>query len=112
MTLARSTALAALIAVSLVVATASAGTYYISPSGSDASSGTSTQEPWRTFGFGIPMLQAGDTLVLMDGTYEEVARIDCNSGAANGTEAEPITISAQNERQAFLAGDGSDDTLS
>src|SRR5262245_45031673 len=44
-------------------------TYYISPNGSDTNSGVSTSSPWKTFTYAIPHLNAGDTLVLMDGTY-------------------------------------------
>ena len=86
-------------------------TFYISPSGSDSNSGTSTSSPWKTFAYAIPRLQPGDMLVLMNGTYKGTNSgypdINCNTNAVNGTATKPITIKAQNERQAFLQGDGS-----
>jgi hypothetical protein len=90
-----------------------AATYYISPSGSDSNSGTSTSYPWRTFNSAIRKLRPGDTLVLMNGTYTKsttgLLNISCGSSgnAVNGTATQPITIAAQNERQAFLKSDGS-----
>jgi hypothetical protein len=51
------------------IAATAGTTYYLSPSGSDASAGTSLNAPWRTFSYAIPKLNAGDTLMLMNGTY-------------------------------------------
>lgn len=92
------------------------GTYYISPTGSNSNSGTSSGAPWLTFDFAIPKLRPGDVLLLEDGTYNPKvtgwANINCSTGgAANGTAAAPITVKAQHERQAFLQGDGSVPTL-
>ena len=82
-----------------------AGTYYISPSGSDSNSGTSSS-PWKTFGFAIPKLRAGDTLILRNGVYNSsnsgYPNIDCSSNATNGTSSQPVTVRAENERQAFI----------
>src|SRR5947208_14814350 len=89
----------------------SASTYYISPSGADDNAGTSTSAPWKTFGHAIPLLNAGDTLYLLNGTYTGAnsgyPQINCSSGARNGTSFAPITIQALNERQAFIQGNGS-----
>jgi hypothetical protein len=89
---------------------ASATNYYISPTGSDSNAGTSSGTPWKTFAHAIPLLNAGDTLNLANGTYNSsnsgFPNINCSSGAHNGTSGSPITIQALNERQAFLAGDG------
>ncbi len=90
-----------------------ATTYYISPSGSDSNSGTSSGSPWKTFAHAFPILAPGDTLLLENGTYQPgtgtgFPNITCGSGGiVNGTVGNPITIQAQNERQAWIKGDGS-----
>ena len=58
------------------------------------------------------LLQPGDELVLLDGTYTRTTtglpRIDCGTPgtASNGEAGRPITIRALNERQAYLQSDG------
>ena len=88
---------------------AHASDYYISPSGSDSNRGDSGL-PWKTFKFAIPRLQPGDTLFLKNGTYTTSNSgfpfIDCSTNAKNGTNSQRITIKAENERQAFIKGDG------
>ena len=84
---------------------------YISQTGSDANPGTQAS-PWRTFAHAIASLSPGDTLFLLDGTYQPASgtgfvNINCSSNAKNGTASAPITIQALNERQAFIKGDGS-----
>jgi hypothetical protein len=90
---------------------ASAANFFISPNGNDANAGTSTGAPWKTFAHAIPLLNPGDTLNLLDGIYTGSTtgypNINCSSGAHNGTSSSPITIQAQNERQAWIKGDGS-----
>src|SRR5258708_16511002 len=87
-----------------------AATYYISPNGSDSNGGTSSSTPWQTFSFAIPRLNPGDTLFLLNGTYTSGnsgrPQITCGSNANNGTASQPITMKAQNERQAHIQGDG------
>jgi hypothetical protein len=84
--------------------------YYISPAGDDDASGMSRFTAFRSFGHAVRSLAPGDVLVVLDGTYTRdttgLPRIDCNSNAASGTATEPITIRAENERQAFLFSDG------
>jgi hypothetical protein len=93
---------------------AHSGTYSLSPSGSDANPGTSAS-PWKTFSFAIPKLQPGDTLILQDGTYNSsnsgFPDIDGKKNAKNGTALNPITFKAQNERKAFIEGNGMQDPL-
>lgn len=83
--------------------------YYLSPSGSDASSGT-RQSPWQSFQFAVPRLQPGDTLILLDGVYQRATTgypdIRCDVGAKNGTAPGPITLRADHERAALIDGDG------
>ena len=87
-------------------------TYFISPSGSDTNSGASTNSPWKTFAHSIPILHAGDTLTLIDGTYTTAGSgnliIDCtiSGNARNGTLGLPITVKAQSQRKALLHNDG------
>jgi hypothetical protein len=98
-----------------LAAAADAATYYLSLTGSNANAGTSTSAPWKTFSFAIPKLKPGDTLVLRDGTYTKATngslQMICGnragSNAVNGTSAQRITVKAENERQAFIKGDGS-----
>jgi hypothetical protein len=87
----------------------SGAAYYISPGGNDGNTGTQIS-PWKTFGFAVRRLLAGDTLVLLDGKYEAattgVLSVDCASNAQNGTASAPIAVRAQNERRALIQGDG------
>src|SRR5262249_33844082 len=88
-----------------------AATYYLSPSGADSQPGTSAS-PWKTFAFATSKLQSGDTLIVRDGTYNGsnsgYLNVSCGTNAQNGTTTQPITVKAENERKAFLQGDGSD----
>ena len=81
------------------------------PEGSDGNPGTTQAAPWRTFAHALPVLQPGSTLVLLDGTYTSgtsgLLQVFCGTNAVNGTPNEPITVRAQNERRAFISGDGS-----
>ena len=100
----------------LLTVTAAATNFYMSPSGSDSSAGTTQGAPWKTFAHAIPNLNPGDTLNLVNGTYSPgngngLPVINCSSGAHNGTSSSPITVQAVNERQAFVAGTGATDTL-
>jgi hypothetical protein len=63
-----------------------AGTYYISPSGSDSASGSSSA-PWRTIQKGADTLNAGDTAIVAAGNYGERVSI-----TRSGTQASPITL--------------------
>jgi hypothetical protein len=85
-------------------------THYIKPNGNDAADGSSEANAWKTFGHALPLLQPGHTLIVMDGTYTKaingVPRLDCTSTTVNGTASQPITVQAQNERQAHITSDG------
>lgn len=85
--------------------------YYLSPTGNDANAGTAGTIAWRTFAHAIPLLHPGDTLLLRDGTYTAAAtgypNITCGTNALAGSSGSPITLKAENERKAFLQGDGS-----
>jgi hypothetical protein len=90
-----------------VTPAAHATTYYISPTGSDTNSGTNGA-PFKIFVHALPVLQPGDTLLLMDGIYDGTNSgypvVRCGAGANNGTSTNPITVKAVNERQAWIRG--------
>jgi hypothetical protein len=85
------------------------GLFFISPDGDDANPGTEAA-PWRTFAHALPLLQPGLTLVLEDGVYAGATtgylQVFCGTNAVDGTATRPITVRAQNERRAFLRGEG------
>jgi hypothetical protein len=92
-------------------------TYYIKPGGNDLLDGKSIGNAWGTFGkpFSVAkILQPGDSLTLLDGTYTlgntGLPDINCavpGGNANNGSSSLPISIKAANERKAFLKSDGS-----
>lgn len=73
--------------------------FYVSPAGNDANPGTQSAAPWRTIGKVASTLVAGDTAILMNGTYTEPEINFVNSGTATM----PITVRAQNKHQAILS---------
>src|SRR5207249_5620831 len=98
------TGLAAIIFLSLLtvwVATPSwsgATTYYVSPSGSDSNPGTQVS-PWGTIQKAANTMVAGDTTLVMDGTYVHgYIRF-----ATSGTSSQPITLKAQNKWGAIIS---------
>jgi hypothetical protein len=82
---------------------------FLSPDGDDNNPGTEAL-PWLTFRHALPLLVPGSSLTLKDGIYDGAStgylQVSCGSNAVNGTPDRPITIRAQNERQAFLRGNG------
>ncbi len=96
--------------------------FYVNPTGADTNSGETFATPLKTFATAIPILNAGDVLVLQDGTYTKadsgLLKIKCSAvggTAKNGSAANtslpitqlkvfdtPITVRAQNERKAIL----------
>ena len=85
----------------LSISTALADTYYIAPTGNDASAGTSPDSPWGTFNRAWQDLYPGDTLILMDGVYYQTL----NPNQRNGEPDNPITIRAQNDGKAIIEGE-------
>ncbi len=67
---------------------ASGTNYYVSPAGSDNSSGT-LEKPLKTISKGVSMLKAGDILYVRTGTYVERVYV-----GQSGTADAPITIMA------------------
>jgi len=62
-------------------------TYYVSTTGSDSNSGTSTAKPWRTIQKAANTMVAGDTVIVLAGNYSERVTVS-RSGSANA----PITF--------------------
>ena len=77
---------------------AAATSYFVSESGNDSNAGTQAA-PWRTIQKAANTVAAGDTVVLMDGTYTE-GSIGFNR---SGTAAKPITFVAANKWAAVVA---------
>ncbi|MFO0570425.1 MAG: right-handed parallel beta-helix repeat-containing protein, partial [Polyangiaceae bacterium] len=67
--------------------------------------GTTASTPWLTWAHAFENTNCGDTLMVMDGTY--TATHGSMTLTKSCTAAAPYTVRAQNERQAFIAGDGS-----
>lgn len=102
-----------LLLVLLITSSASAATFYVSTGGSGTTcSNASPCAISRISTSGVA--QPGDTWLLKNGTYSgtPALALNCSSGVNNGTSGSPITVQAENERQAFLSGDGSGSTLS
>jgi hypothetical protein len=72
---------------------------------------------YRTFGYAISRLDAGDTLEMGSGTWSftdgGLTSINCSGGnARSGNAQAPITVRAEKERTAVLSGDGRAHALS
>jgi hypothetical protein len=87
----------------LVAPTASAETYHVAPSGSDANPGTEAQ-PWASFEHAWTVLERGDTLVLLDGVYRQT--LSPNLPPLDPADPQYVTIRAKNDGKAVLDGEG------
>lgn len=79
---------------------ASASTYYVAPTGSDAATGD-VSSPWRTIKKGMEALHPGDVLQVRGGTYTERAT---GLDLRRGTAAAPITVRAYPGERPVLRG--------
>lgn len=70
-----------------------AATYYLSPTASDANSGTSAS-PWQTFTKAWSVMAPGDTLILKDGTYNQNPS---PSAGKSGVSGSVIAVQAEND---------------
>jgi hypothetical protein len=103
---------------SLLAAIAHGATYYVSTSGSDSNSGAQSA-PFRHISRGVSAAGAGDTVIVMDGTYDNEGQVAASSGGGSvvtmmntGSSGHPITIMAQNRGGAILnAASGSQSEL-
>lgn len=78
-----------------------ADNYFLSPSGSDGSSGGSTDQAWASIQYAAPRLNAGDTLFVMGGTYTNQYCHDL-SGNIHGTPGNPIVFKAYGDEVAVF----------
>ena len=88
------------ITASLIAVTSSTqgSFFYVSPSGSDANSGT-LGSPFKTLGTALPHINPGDTLYLRAGTYRETL-----TAKISGTSSSPISISAYSNEVVVITG--------
>lgn len=81
-------------------------TYYVATDGDDTNPGTEAQ-PWATLYAAEYVVQAGDTVIVGDGTYnvrpEGQGRIVARG---NGTKDMPITYKAENSKMAVIDATG------
>src|SRR5258708_27888672 len=87
-----------------VFGTMRAATYYVSTAGSDFNPGTQAA-PFRHLSRGASAAHAGDTVLVMDGTYDnegKVAQSNASGSVVNvtnaGTLSSPIILKAHNRR--------------
>ena len=76
-------------------------TYYISTIGNDNNPGTSTR-PWRNIQKAANSVSAGDTVIVRNGTYNELITISNKQGSANGW----ITFKTEYSWGAIIDGTG------
>ena len=79
--LAATTVVSIVVTASFTADAQSTAFWYVSPSGSDANSGTETQ-PFRTIQHAADLVRPGDTVIVEDGTY---------TGTGTGTACAPAT---------------------
>lgn len=79
--------------VASVAAAGSATTWYASPSGSDSNDGKSAAKPFLSPSKGVAAATAGDTILLLGGTYKLSATLKL---ASSGTSAKRICLFSEN----------------
>jgi hypothetical protein len=77
---------------------ASLGQYYVSTSGSDGNSGTLSQ-PWKTIQHAVDSVSPGDTIFILEGTYNESVKVQ-----KSGTSAKPIRLTNYNDQSVTING--------
>ena len=82
-----------------------AATYYVATTGSDSNSGSQTAPFRHLTKAAATATQAGDTVIVMDGTYDNEGVVAPNFVVTlyySGTSGNPITFKAQNRGKAIL----------
>lgn len=82
-------------------------TYYVSKTGSDSNSGTTSADPKLTIAAGLALLSAGDRLIIGPGVYDEALR-DAILGGALGA---PTRIQAATPNSVTLRPTGGTDVI-
>lgn len=88
----------------LLVSCASGATYYVGTNGSDSNSGTQSA-PFRHLSKGAAIARAGDTVIVLDGAYDNEGVVSPGWVVTlyySGTPGNPITFKAQNRGKAIL----------
>jgi hypothetical protein len=83
---------------------ASAATYYVGTNGNDSNAGTQSS-PFRHLSKGAAVARAGDTVIVLDGTYDNEGVVSPGYVVTlyySGTAGNPITFKAQNRGGAIL----------
>jgi len=75
------------------------GNWYVSVNGNDANDGTTQAEPFRTIQKAADVVQAGQTVIVMPGTYREWVR-----PKRSGTASNRITFKSSIQYEAIIAG--------
>lgn len=75
-------------------------TYFISPTGDNANSGTKNS-PWKTLTYALTKVSAGDTIYLQPGTYNEKVKI-----GKSGTGTHDLVITGDSINRPLLDGSG------
>jgi hypothetical protein len=73
--------------------------YYVAPDGNDATNGLSRDQAWRTVSHAADRMNAGDTVMIAGGTYQEKVRI-----RATGDEGKPITFRCMTGEKVIISG--------
>ena len=73
---------------------------YVAMDGDDGASG-GPDDPWQTIAAALPRLEAGDTLFLHEGVYNEAIRVD---GLNAGTASAPITVTPYPREEPVIRG--------
>ena len=76
-------------------------TYYVAPDGDDANAGTDRRHAWRTISRAGDKVNAGDTVLITGGTYQERVRI-----RGTGESDAPITFKCLPGEKVVLDGAG------
>jgi len=73
--------------------------YFVSPSGNNSNAGTSTDQSWQTIQYAVGSVSAGDTINIMQGTYNEKINI-----TVSGAPDNDITFRNYNNDIVILSG--------
>ena len=87
--------------LSLTVNTTSSVSFYVATTGSDSNSGT-ISSPWRTIQHAANSVQAGDTVFVRAGTYNESVNIPISGSASAG----PVIFQSYPGENAIIDGTG------
>jgi hypothetical protein len=80
--------------------------YYLSPTGSDGSTGTSPTQAWGTLQYAGTRVEAGDTLFIMGGTYTNAQYLHDETGRLRGAAGNPIVFKAYGDSRAIFTSTG------